>query len=157
MVVGGEVVVVVGGEVVVVVGDVDPELALVEVDEVAGEVVVVVVDVVAGTSVGVVVEDALAPGCSLDTTTPIAMAAPVAITAAARVSRRRRASARRLVSGELRGGVELTARFLGSAWSHRTRDAYPPAESFLWIAYEVSTGSRTPSQPTEGGLRQHDG
>jgi hypothetical protein len=126
------VVVVVGGEVVVVVGDVDPEPAL-GLDEVVG-VVVVVVDVVAGTSIGAPLEGTLAPGCSLDTNTPIAMAAPVAITAAARVSLRRRASARCLVSEELNGGVVLTGQFLGSASSHGTRDALSPAERFLWIA-----------------------
>jgi hypothetical protein len=117
------VVVVVGGEVVVVgVGDVEPEPESVVEVEVAGAVVVVVVVDVEGASVGAV-EDALAPGCSLATSTPRAMVAPVATTAAARVSRRRRASARCLVSGELFGGVELTGPVLGSASSHGSSGA----------------------------------
>jgi hypothetical protein len=98
--VGGDVVVVVDGEVVVV-GEADPELPPASEGlglEVGGDVVVVeVLGVeVVGASAGTV-EDPLAPGCSLATTTPIAMVAPVATTAAARVRRRRRASARPLV------------------------------------------------------------
>ena len=99
VVVGGEVVVVLGGEVVVV-GDGDSERGSVVA---GGDVVVVeVLGVeVAGTGKGTVLEAALAPGCSLATTTPMAMAAPVAAKAIARVNRRRRAAARRLVSGLL--------------------------------------------------------
>jgi hypothetical protein len=126
--VGGDVVVVVvGGDVVVVVvgggvvvGDVDPELAP-GFDEVG--VVVVGGGVVAGTCVGTVVEGALAPGCSLATTTPMAMAAPVATRAAARVSFRRRASARCLLSGELSLGMEVIGRTLGSASIHGSSSA----------------------------------
>jgi hypothetical protein len=105
----GRVVVVVGGKVVVVcrdllvVGDVDAEGAP-ESDEV-GVVVggkVVVVEAlgaeVVGTCAGALFEDALAPGCSFATTTPMAMVAPVDARAAARVRRRRRRLARRLVS-----------------------------------------------------------
>jgi hypothetical protein len=101
VVVGGEVVVVLGGEVVVVV-DTDPDVAAGS-DEVDGGVVVV--DVLgaepAETCGGLVLAEALAPGCSLATTTPIATAAPVAAKAVERVNRRSRALARRLVSGVL--------------------------------------------------------
>jgi hypothetical protein len=111
VVVGGEVVVVLGGEVVVVV-DADPD-AVPGSDEVGGAVVVVdVVDVeLAEIDVGLVLAEVLAPGCSLATTTPIAMAAPVATKAVERVNRRRRAAARRLVSGVLdRGSLLIGSR-----------------------------------------------
>jgi hypothetical protein len=108
--------VVVGGEVVVVVLDVDPEPVL-GFDEVG---VVVVVDPVDG--VEAVFEGALAPGCSLATSTPIAIVAPVASTAATRVSWRRRASVCRLISGVL-GGMRLTGPVLVSASSHESKGA----------------------------------
>jgi len=103
VVVGGKVVVVVGGEVVVV-GAVDAGAA--PGSDVVGVVVggAVVVEVfgveVVGVCAGAGLEDALAPGCSFATTTPMAMVAPVATRAAERVSSRRRLLARRLVSGE---------------------------------------------------------
>ena len=123
----GRVVVVVGGEVVValgsgvVVGEVvsDEEPAPGEVGVVVGRGDVVVVEPlgvevvgadVFGTGTGSGLEDALAPGCSLATTTPIAKVAPVASNTAERVRRRRRASARCLVSGELCCGDELIDR-----------------------------------------------
>jgi hypothetical protein len=68
-------------------------------------------------------EDALAPGCSFATSTPMAMVAPVAIRTAARVTRRRRASARPLVSGELNWGAELTGPVLGTASVHASTGA----------------------------------
>jgi len=118
-VVGGKVVVV-GGKVVVVVGAENAE-ELPGSDEV-GVVVggdVVVVDVVgvevAGACAGTELEDALAPGCSFDTTTPMAMVAPVATNTAERVSSRRRALARRLDSGESDDGRTVIDQVLGSA------------------------------------------
>jgi hypothetical protein len=108
VVVVGGVVVVVGGEVVVVVV-VDAEAAPGS-DEVDGGVVVVVdvlgVELVE-TWAGMALEEALAPGCSLATTTPIAMTAPVAARAVERVNRRRRATARRLISGVFDCGALL--------------------------------------------------
>jgi hypothetical protein len=122
VVTGGDVVVVVvvGGDVVVL-GDVVPEFA-------PGTVEVVVVldgdgDVVEGACAGTVLEGALTPGCSLATTTPMAMAAPVAARAAARVSRRRRASVCRLASGELDCGVELIGHILGTTSMHGSSSA----------------------------------
>lgn len=115
MVVGGDVVVV-GGRVVVV-GEVDSEEAPGS-DEmgvvVGGDVSVVEVLAVGGvgTRAGTVLEDALAPGCSSATTTPMAMVAPVAARAAEVVRRRRRAFARRLLSGELDCGLDLIGRLL---------------------------------------------
>jgi hypothetical protein len=107
VVVGGEVVVVLGGEVVVVVvveAEAEPGS-----DEVDGGVVVV--DVLGvervETWAGMALEEALAPGCSLATTTPIAMAAPVAARAVERVNRRRRTAARRLISGVFDWGALL--------------------------------------------------
>jgi hypothetical protein len=125
VVAGGDVVVVVGGEVVEV-GDVDPEEPP-GADEmgvvVGGDVAVVEVLAagVVGTGAGTVLEDALAPGFSSATTTPIAMVAPVAARAAEVVRRRRRAFARRLVSGELDCGLDLIGRLLGSASVYRER------------------------------------
>ena len=111
--VGGKVVVV-GGEVVVV-GAPDAE-ALPGSDEVVvvvgGDVVVVEVG---GASAGTGLEDALAPGCSFATTTPMAMVAPVAPKTAERVSSRRRTSARRLLSGESDDERALIGDVLGSA------------------------------------------
>ena len=82
-----------------------------------GDVVVVEVLVVevAGACAGTELEDALAPGCSFATTTPMAMLAPVATKTAERVNSRRRALARRLVSGESDDGPDLIGRVLGSA------------------------------------------
>jgi hypothetical protein len=128
VVVGGDVVVVVGGVVVVVVvvaGVVDPGEAPGGA-VVGGAVVggaVVGGDVVEGTPAGTVLEGALAPGCSLATTTPMAMVAPVAARAAARVSRRKRASVCRLVSGELDCGVELIGHILGTTSMHGSSSA----------------------------------
>jgi hypothetical protein len=85
--------------------------------------VVVGGDVVEGTPAGTVLEGALAPGCSLATTTPMAMVAPVAARAAARVSRRKRASVCRLVSGELDCGVELIGHILGTTSMHGSSSA----------------------------------
>jgi hypothetical protein len=117
----GRVVVVVGGNVVVVgdvvvVGNEDagpPPRS----DVVGGDVVVDVfgVEVVvtrAGTGLG----DALAPGCSFATTTPMAMVAPAATNAVQRVSSRRRVSARRLISGGSDDGRALIGQVLASAW-----------------------------------------
>jgi hypothetical protein len=101
-VVGGEVVVVGGVVVVVVEAGVDPETAL-GTDDVGGDVVVV--DVLGvelvETGAGMVLEEVLAPGCSLATTRPKAIAAPVAVTTVERVNRRRRSATRRLFSGVL--------------------------------------------------------
>ena len=141
MVVGGEVVVV-----VVVVGDVDPEDAP-ESDEVGvvvdGDVVVVEVlgAEVVGTWTGALLEASLVPGCSLATTTPIAMVAPVATRAAELVRRRRRALARCLVSGELWWGAGLTRHVLGSASGHGSSAVYQP-EILLWIVCEDSSACR---------------
>ena len=116
--VGGKVVVV-GGKVVVV-GAGDGE-ALPGSDEVGvvvgGKVVggeVLGVEVV-GACAGTGLEDALAPGCSFATTTPMAMVAPVAPKTTERVSSRSRTSARRLVSGVSDGGRALIDKVLGSA------------------------------------------
>jgi hypothetical protein len=135
VVVGGKVVVVVGGEVVVV-GAEDAE-ALPGSDEVGavvgGEVVVVELSglEVVGTCAGTGLEDALAPGCSFATTTPMAMVAPAAPKAAERVRNRRRAFARRLVSGESDDGRDLIGRVLASA-------------SVSWKQQRVASGCRTP-------------
>jgi hypothetical protein len=82
-----------------------------------GEVVVVeVLGVeVIGACEGTGLEDALAPGCSFATTTPMAMVAPVATKTTERVSNRRRALARRLVSGESDDGPALIGQVPGSA------------------------------------------
>ena len=111
---------VVAGGRVVVVGAGDGE-ALPGSDEV-GVVVggnVVVVEVfgveVVGTCTGTGYEDALAPGCSFATTTPMAIVAPVAPKTAERVSSRRSTSARRLVSGESDDERVLIDQVLGSA------------------------------------------
>ena len=140
MVVGGEVVV------VVVVGDVDPE-DVPESDElgvVDGDVVVVEVlgAEVVGTWAGALLEPSLAPGCSLATTTPIAMVAPVATRAAELVRRRKRALARCLVSGELSWGVELIRRVLGSTSGHASSAGYCQPELLLWIVCEDSSACR---------------
>jgi hypothetical protein len=96
-------VVVVGGKVVVVV--VDDEESAPRLDEVGvvvgGEVVVVgatVVEVL-GVCSGALPE-AIPPGCSFATTTPMTTVAPVAATAVSRVRKRRDVAARRRVSGE---------------------------------------------------------
>jgi hypothetical protein len=139
VVVGGKVVVggrVVGGRVVVVGAENDEELP--GSDE-AGVVVggdVVVVDVVGGVEVvgacaGTGVEDALAPGCSFDTTTPMAIVAPVATKTAERVRSRRRALARRLVSGESDDGRAVIGQVLGSA-------------SVSWKQQRIASTCRTP-------------
>lgn len=100
---------------------------------VGGEVVVVeVLGVeVVGACAGTGLEDALAPGCSFATTTPMAMVAPVATKTAERVSSRRRALARRLVSGESDDGPVLIGQVLGSA-------------SDSWKQQRVASGCRTP-------------
>ena len=76
-----------------------------------------------GVWAGTVLEGALAPGCSLATTTPMAMVAPLATSAAKRVRRRSRVSARCLLSGKLDCGVELTGRVLGSVSVQGSRGA----------------------------------
>jgi hypothetical protein len=76
-----------------------------------------------GFCAGTVGEVALAPGCSLATTTPMATVAPAARRAAARVTRRSRASARLLVSGELNRGAELTGLALRTASVHTSSGA----------------------------------
>ena len=136
MVVGGEVVVVVV-VVVMVVGDVDPEDSP-ESDELGvvldGDVVEVdVLAEVVGTCAGALLEGSLDPGCSLATTTPMAIVAPVATRAAEPVRRRRRALARCLVSGELWWGVGLIGRILGSALGHGSSAPYCQPEILLWI------------------------
>jgi hypothetical protein len=85
---------------------------------IGGDVVVVEARDAEGFCAGTAGEVALAPGCSLATTTPMATVAPAASRAAARVTRRRRASARPLVSGELNRGAELTGLALGTASVH---------------------------------------
>jgi hypothetical protein len=114
VVVGGEVVVEVGGDVVGSsvdsTGAPGPAVVVVVVGVgvvVGGEVVVVgseadvdVVETWEATSL----EEALEPGCSLATTTPMTTVAPVAKRATERVRRRRRTSACLLASGEFRGG-----------------------------------------------------
>jgi hypothetical protein len=132
VVVGGTVVVVVGGEVVVVVvGDAETEVAPWLGEDgvvVGGDVTVVevfggaafVVGVVGVCSAGEL--DAVPPGCSLATTTPMATVAPVAARAAIRVRSRREALARRRVSGEWDRRVEFIDYFLESARVHRTSD-----------------------------------
>jgi hypothetical protein len=134
VVVGGRVVVV-GGEVVVV-GAEDGE-GLPGSDEagkvVGGEVVVVELSgvEVVGTCAGTGLEDALAPGCSFATTTPMAIVAAVAPKAAARVRNRRRALARLLVSGESDDGRALMVQGLASV-------------SVSWKQQRVASGCRTP-------------
>jgi hypothetical protein len=135
VVVGGKVVVVVGGEVVVVgAGDAEALPGSDEVGVVVGGEVVVVevfgVEVVA-TCAGTGLEDALAPGCSFATTTPMAMVAPVATKTAERVSSRRRALARRLVSEESDGARALIGQVLGSA-------------SVSWKQRRIASSCRTP-------------
>ena len=76
-----------------------------------------------GFCAGTLGEVALAPGCSLATTTPMATVAPVASRAATRVTRRRRASTRALFSGELNRGAELNGLALGTASVHTSRGA----------------------------------
>lgn len=107
VVVGGEIVVVLGGEVVVVVV-VDAEAAPGPEEVEGGVVVVDVLGVeLVETWAGMALEEALAPGCSLATTAPMAMAAPVAARAVERVNRRRRVAARRLISGVFDCGALL--------------------------------------------------
>jgi hypothetical protein len=97
-------------------------------------VVVEVPDAV-GFCAGPLGDVALAPGCSLATTTPMATVAPVASSATTRVSRRRRASARPLVSGELRRGAEFTGRALGTASAHAGSGAAPAPQNPAWMRY----------------------
>ena len=157
VVVGGKVVVV-GGEVVVV-GAGDGE-ALPGSDEVGvvvgGEVVgveVFGVEVV-GTCAGTGLEDALAPGCSFATTTPMAMVAPVAPKTAERVSSRRRTLARRLVSGESDDGRALIDQVLGSASaSWKQRSAYHQAVERLWVSCERCQVWACTSKPGVDGCR----
>jgi hypothetical protein len=133
-VVGGKVVVV-GGRVVVVGAENDEELpGSDEAGEVVGgDVVVLVVvgAVVVGACAGRGVEDALAPGCSFDTTTPMAIVALVATKTAERVSSLRRALARRLVSGESDDGRAVIGQVLGSA-------------SVSWKQQRIASTCRTP-------------
>ena len=117
VVVGGKVVV--GGGEVVVVGAWDGEAppGSGEVGVVGGKVVggeVFGVEVV-GTCAGTGLEDALAPGCSFATTTPMAIVTPVAPITTERVNSRRSTSARCLVSGESGDGRALIDQVLGSA------------------------------------------
>jgi hypothetical protein len=116
---GSDVGVVAGGEVVV--------------DEVLG------VDVV-GESTGTLWEGALVPGCSLDTTTPMAMDAPVATRTAERVRRRSRTSARRLFSGELEWRTELIRIVLEPPSVHGSVTARCRAERPLWVFCESLVG-----------------
>jgi len=90
---------------------------------IGGDVVGVEVLDAEGLCAGAVRDVALAPGCSLATTTPMATVAPVASRAATRVTRRRRASTRALFSGELNRGAELNGLALGTASVHTSRGA----------------------------------
>ena len=132
MVVGGEVVVV-GGELVGVVA-VGPEGAPGSVEgegDVVGGVVVEVlgVEVLGVETAGTALGEALAPGCSLATTTPMAMVAPVAAKAAERVNRLRRVAARRLASGVFGCGALLTGSRPRSCLVPAKRWGLPPAEA----------------------------
>ena len=126
--VGGKVVVV-GGEVVVVgAGESEAPPGSDEVGVVVGGKVVggeVLGVEVVGTCTGTGLEDALAPGCSFATTTPMAMDAPVAPKTAERVSSRRRTSARRLASGESDDGRALIDQVHGSASASWKRQRAP--------------------------------
>jgi hypothetical protein len=130
VVVGGNVVVVVVGEVVVVgAEDAGPPPRS---DVVGGEVVVDVFGVeVVVTCAGTGLEDALAPGCSFATTTPMAIVAPAATNAVQRVNSRRRALVRRLISGGSDDGRALIGQVLGSA-------------RVPWKQQRVASSSRNP-------------
>jgi hypothetical protein len=181
VVVGGDVVVVVGGEVVVV-DELDREDAAGS-DEVVGRAVEDVVELgvdVAGRCVGAVLDAALDPGCSLATTTPIAMVAPVATRAADRVSRRRRRLARRLASARSDWGVELIGHPFFASCSNASSAGSSQAEVHLCTICDLCKSARlgepshryqrlialpfgacrvadwAPVNPTEGALRQDD-
>jgi hypothetical protein len=123
VVVGGRVVVVVGGEVVVV-GEAEAptegsELMGGEVTGVGAFVVgVLVVGVLGVWTAGVL--EAVAPGCSLATITPMTTVAPVAPKAAKRVRTRREAAARRRVSGEWDGREDFIGHFLASVRTYES-------------------------------------
>jgi hypothetical protein len=139
----GRVVVVVGGDVVVV-DEPDPKDAAGS-DEVVGGAVVDVVELgvdVAGRCVGAVLDAALDPGCSLATTTPIAMVAPVATRAADRVSRRRRRLARRLASARSDWGVELIGHPFCSSCSNASRAGSTQAEVHLCTICDLCQSGR---------------
>jgi hypothetical protein len=143
VVVGGTVVVVVGGEVVVVgvAGTEDEPWSDAVGWVVGGDVTVVevlgvevLVVVVVGACIAAAVDE-VPPGCSLATTTPMAMVAPVAARAARRVRKRTEAWARRRVSGECEWRVRFIYRFLGSrssTWKQRKmRPALNPSVDCL--------------------------
>lgn len=143
VVVGGDVVVLVGGEVIVV-DEFDPE-DVAGSDEVVGSTVVDVVELgvdVAGPCVGGVLDAALDPGCSLATTTPIAMVAPVATRAADRVSRRRRRLARRLASARSDWGVELIGHPFCSSCSNASGAGSTQAEVHLCAICDLCQSGR---------------
>jgi hypothetical protein len=138
VVVGGGVVVVVVGDVVVV----DDEVSAPRFDEAGGDVVVVVVGAVVVVVLGVcngALPDAVAPGCSLATTTPMTTVAPVAASAASRVRKRRDAAARRLVSGEWTCRVDLIDHFLALAPTDRISSGYGQPCVLLWADCEASS------------------
>jgi hypothetical protein len=141
VVVGGAVVVVVAGMVVVVVvGDDEPAPSSDEVGVVVGGVVVVV----GATVVGVLgfcsgaLPDAVAPGCSLETTTPTMTVAPAAAAAASRVRTRREVAARRRESGVWTCRVGFIERFLGSAATNAINYGYVHPCALLWTDCEAS-------------------
>jgi hypothetical protein len=141
VVVGGEVVVVVGGMVVVVVvGDEEPAPSPDKVGVVVGGVVVVVgaTDVeVLGVCSGAL-PDAVAPGCSLETTMPRTTVAPAAATAASRVRKRRDVAARRRASGVWTCRVDFIDQFLGSAATDENSHGYVQPWFLLWTDCEGS-------------------
>jgi len=104
---------------------------------------------------GTVGDVALAPGCSLATTTPMATVAPAASSAATRVSHRRRASARPLVSGELRRGAELTDLALGTASVHAGSGATRGPQSPRWTTYDPPRVAHDGARRRSGGFDCH--
>jgi hypothetical protein len=138
------VVVVVDGNVVVV----DDDVPVPRFDEVDGDVVVVgaTVVVVLGVCSGALL-DAVAPGCSLATTTPMTTVAPVAARAASRVRIRRDATARRLVSGEWTCRVDLIDHFLASAPTDRNSRGYGQPCVLLWTDCDIGSDSDSALAP----------
>jgi hypothetical protein len=140
VVVGGAVVVVVAGTVVVVVGDDEPAPGSDEVGVVVGGVVVVVGATVVGV-LGVcsgALPDAVAPGCSLETTTPMTTVAPAAAAAASRVRTRRDVAARRRESGVWTCRVGFIEGILASAATNASSRGYVQPCALLWTDCEAS-------------------
>jgi len=126
--------------VVVVVGDDEPAPRSDEVGVVVGGVVVVVGATVVGV-LGVcsgALPDAVAPGCSLETTTPMTTVAPAAAAAASRVRTRRDVAARRRESGVWTCRVDFIGRFLASAGTNAISHRYDQPCALLWTDCEAS-------------------